>query len=719
MRHKIKDFIFYKLIEKNPHILKDYQMYKWAHSEKKENKIKSWTYIINLNIKYRLLKIQNSSISDNKKRTEFNQNNTPKKLMENTDASKKNNSKRIAKFPYLDGAESEVLRRPTPLQFVKQLMAYDVISFDIFDTLLLRPLAKPQHLFMILGDKHNCVNFMSIRMEAEREARNLAAIKKGNREVTIYDIYELIQLRTGIEKNYGVQVELETELNLCFANPYMKEVFEIVKSQNKKIIAISDMYLPKDMIVQLLEKSGYTGFQEVFVSSESNCSKRDKFLFKMALKKFDKTTRIIHVGDNYETDILSAKELGIATKHYNNVHEVGNKYRADGMSELIGSTYSGIINTHLHNGIKQYSPHYEFGFIYGGLYVLGYCKWIYDYAKKNNIDKILFLSRDGDIYQKVFNFLYKDMKNEYVYWSRIANTKYTIDKNRDDFLTRMVLHKALGVTEVTMKGLLKSLDLDEMISLLSKYNLNEDEIVHKGNVKLVEQFFVDNWEIVVEKLSEENEIVKEYFEKAIEGSKRVAVVDVGWIGSGGAGIKYLIEEKWNLDCKVYSLVAASRYWNHTANINQIMKNETEPYIFSRMYNRNLYDWHSNTNKGTNNIFFELFTQARYPSFAGFKKNESGYKLLFDVPEIENYKITEKIHKGIFDFVKIYNDTFSEYEYLFNITGYDAYLPFRMIIKDISFIKKYFGDVLYSRGVLADTENQVFEKLTDILEQANI
>jgi hypothetical protein len=63
--------------------------------------------------------------------------------------------------------------------------------------------------------------------------------------------------------------------------------------------------------------------------------------------------------------------------------------------------------------------------------------------------------------------------------------------------------------------------------------------------------------------------------------------------------------------------------------------------------------------------------------------------------------------------------FSNYDYLINISGYDAYQPFRMIIKDLRFIRNYFGDLRFSRGVMADTENQTFETLNDIMDQAGL
>lgn len=47
---------------------------------------------------------------------------------------------------FLDGAKSEILK-------------YDVISFDIFDTLLLRPFIKPTDLFWYIETKYNIKGF--------------------------------------------------------------------------------------------------------------------------------------------------------------------------------------------------------------------------------------------------------------------------------------------------------------------------------------------------------------------------------------------------------------------------------------------------------------------------------------------------------------------------------------------------------------------------------
>ena len=222
--------------------------------------------------------------------------------------------------------------------------------------------------------------------------------------------------------------------------------------------------------------------------------------------------------------------------------------------------------------------------------------------------------------------------------------------------------------------------------------------------------------MVLSAYADETERMRPIIQGTIGEAKHVAVVDVGWVGSGPLGLKYLIEQKWALGCKVDCLIAASKSGNHVSNINQLQNNDTTPYIFSRILNRDLYNTHTLSNNGTNSIYFEIFTQACSPSFSGISDNDD---FIFDIPEVENYQVIQEIHQGILDFAQKYYSTFKNYPYLFNISGYDAYLPFRMIIRELSFFKKYFGSFSYSRGVGMDAENQRNETLAQIMKKSNL
>lgn len=690
---KIKDKLYYFFAEKNWGVRREYVPYVAAHQEEHAKQPwKHWWILVKLNWHYRVLR-----------RTDI--------LVYEADAMQM--PKRH--LPYLDGAESELSIRRSTIHLAKDLMQYDIVSFDIFDTLILRPFANPADLFMLVGKRLNRMEFYRIRTDAERRAREDSMLRNGHSEITLYDIYDVIEKRTGIPKELGVQTELQVELDYCFANQYMQQVFRLLQEQGKPIVVVSDMYIPQALMVKLLEKCGYTGYEKLYVSCDYGCSKRSQSLYKYVQRDYEEKS-IIHVGDNSISDVQSAQAVGLATYYYKNCHEIGAPYRADGMSELVGSAYAGIVNTHLHSSDKTYSPYYEYGFIYGGLYVLGFCSWIHRRAKQEGIDKILFLSRDGAIYQRVFNMMFDDVPNEYFLWSRIANTKYTLQKNKEDFLKRMVYYRACAPTATTAKSLLDSLSLGRFAKYLSAYGLTLDTLVVKENVKPIEQLFIDHWDEVCCAFSAEKELVKEYIVEKLGSAQKVAIVDVGWLGSGPMGLKYLIENEYALDCKVYCWLAAARSPTHTDIMTELMDDTIESYMFSRFYNRNNFDTHANTNKGLNNIFFEMFTQDVTPSYAGFTEC-GGFK--YDVIEVENYDIVRSIHEGIFDFCKQYYMQFNIDDVMLNVSGYDAYLPYRMIIRDLGFIKNYLSTLSFARTVMGDGNKQKIETVNELLVQAGI
>ncbi|GIP55877.1 HAD family hydrolase [Paenibacillus vini] len=689
MLKRIKEKLFYYVAEKNPHILREYQQYRWNNEElHRKNRLKSWSLLVRLNWKYRNFKKNNSS-----------------------------NTVQIKgpRVPYLKGPESSVYKRATPHHFAKDLLQYDIVSFDIFDTLVLRPFTKPVDLFMIVGQKLNYNGFYSLRIEAERAVRAISDDNEGTREITIEEIYKYIEKNTGIPKEQGIKAEFETEIDFCFANPYMKRVFDILQSHKKRMIIVSDMYYPKNMMNKLLEECGYTGYENIFVSCDYKISKSRKDLYNVVRNEFGDDLRIVHIGDNIHADINNAKEMGFETRYYKNVHEIGNQYRADGMSELIGSGYSGVVNTHLHNGTKEFSPAYEYGFIYGGLYIAGFCNWIHSYSKVNNIDKVIFLARDGDIYKKVYDELFDDIPSEYLLWSRIAHMKYLLQKDRNIFLKRNIDYRISSKQDITISSILTSIGLSQLSNKLIYWNLNREDKITQENADHLKKFFIDNIDEIIAIYKKGSDLAKEYVHSLIGEAKKVAIVDVGWNGTGPLGLKVLIEEEWNLSCEVSCLLAASG-GPPTDIIANIQTEKIESYIFSRSNNRNLYDTHFSTNKGANSAIFELFTQAKSPSFSGFNNSELDFEFTFDLAEVENYSKIEEIHQGIIDFVKSYFTTFNKYPYMFNIAGYDAYLPFRMIIRDLSYIKNFFSDFVFNLNTGGDLEKKNVDTLGETLRK---
>ena len=99
---------------------------------------------------------------------------------------------------------------------------YKLISVDIFDTLLLRAVAKPIDIFekvwedVLKEDKArtelNPSEYKKLRVEMERRARNEAE----NREVTLSQIYQQYPSYI-VEEIEGLRhLEIQTEGEYCF-----------------------------------------------------------------------------------------------------------------------------------------------------------------------------------------------------------------------------------------------------------------------------------------------------------------------------------------------------------------------------------------------------------------------------------------------------------------------------------------------------------------------
>ncbi len=122
---------------------------------------------------------------------------------------------------YSKASESSLSCGENPEAFADRLMEYDIVSFDVFDTLLLRPFSNPADLFFFVGMELNYPDFKRLRIQAEEKARQIKEQRQGTREVTLEEIWTVLETETGISKERGMKIEWEWEKKCCYANPYL------------------------------------------------------------------------------------------------------------------------------------------------------------------------------------------------------------------------------------------------------------------------------------------------------------------------------------------------------------------------------------------------------------------------------------------------------------------------------------------------------------------
>ncbi len=605
-------------------------------------------------------------------------------------------------------SESEAYLKANPnlsvAAYVDKLKDYDIISFDVFDTLIFRPFSIPTDLFFLVGESFDIMDFKNIRTWAEWDAREKSKKRNNHTEIGLKEIWENLEKETGLSAEEGIKIEQKTEQKLCYTNPFMLEVWKRLQSMNKKLIIVSDMYLSEDCIAKILENAGFTGIEKIYVSNTYHKSKADGSLYREVIKDYNGFS-IAHVGDNPHSDDKMARNCGITVLPYPNINKNVLLYRPMDMSAIVGSAYRAIVSSHLYNGLNSYAMEYEYGFIYGGLFAVGYCSFIHEYYKQQGLDKLLFLSRDGDILKQVYDFLYPEDSTEYVYWSRKAAAKLMANEDKHDFFRRFLYHKVNQ--KYTIADILHSMDLDcltEQLDIKSDEELKKsDEELTDKNVRLLKQFIEAKWEQVLAVYEPQMTAARKYYAQVLDGCSRVAAVDIGWAGSGAMALSHLVEKVWKIPCQVTGIIAGTNtIHNAEPDASEIFlqKGKLTAYLYSQSHNIDLLKKHD-PNKDYN-VFWELMLSSPTPQFAGFyegKTSEASSQYLeelditldfcqVDIEDTEKEDTIKeniekenmekerirKIQEGILAFAHEYHRHFKDFPYMFRISGRDAYAP---------------------------------------------
>jgi predicted HAD superfamily hydrolase len=317
---------------------------------------------------------------------------------------------------------------------IKNIKNYDVISFDIFDTLIRRDVFEPTDLFLLLEDITK-----ESRINSEIRARQLTT----NEDITIDDIYDCVENYKIEDKNKIKLKEKTLELTAISERSDIKEIYLESKKIGKKVIAITDMYLDRFTISIILRKHGYE-FDELYISGELKKTKHSGTIYEWLLGQNEyKNKKILHFGDNYNSDIINSKKHNIDSvytpsdrdflinnsKYFN--EEIVNKVKS--LDSIQGSLYLGLIaKTSKERQNENYW--YNFGFTYSGIFLYNYMSWLSEVAKQKKVKKLYFMARDAYVMKNIFDSFNTEIETEYFYCSRRSLFIPSIDSLDDETL---------------------------------------------------------------------------------------------------------------------------------------------------------------------------------------------------------------------------------------------------------------------------------------------
>ncbi len=707
--------LVYYMTEKNWGVRREYSKYLDIHEECSNSKAKKFKIIWQLNWHYRILRRKDycfdeleeleqnvyaqpymdiEAVKPTVKKTEseishISESGSTKRTSEQKDvkAAKPTAKKTGSKVSRKDDiSESMSTKRMSEGELVAIMSEYDVISFDIFDTVILRNVLEPKDVFEIMASEMGFSDFCRLRVEAESAARKLKDKKCDIREVTLEEIYDVLNNYYGIDKSI-MQREIEIEKDLCRANPYFLKIYKLLLFMEKTVIFMTDMYLPKAVIEDILHSNGYDVYDEVFLSNELGICKGDGKLQRYVYSNYLNGRTAFHIGDNYNSDVRKARAAGFEEKYYPSVREAAANYIEPNLDGIAGSFYRGIINNALHNGTWSENIHYEYGFKTGGILTCGYCDFINKTAREKGTDLILFCSRDCDVVHKVYNKHYKMFDNEYIYVSRFALLSLMPERFMYDIFNRSILKNHNLFPNKNIKMLLEDAGLECLLPYLDEYGLTP--YCHPGIAKMerLKQFVLSHADIVKANASMSIEGAKKYFSDIIGNHKSILVVDIGWSGSSITALKHFTDLYFpskGIDVYGTLLLADRTKWT-TINISNGL---ISPYITSALNDiliaQKQFD---KMTKDENSFYTERLFTSTDSSLESYNIDDNGnVVLIFGGNKPENADLILEMQRGIKDFSDTFNKVTAPYKQMCYISPYIAYAPFLSNLKRRNYLK---------------------------------
>lgn len=326
---------------------------------------------------------------------------------------------------------------------IQQIRNVEVVSFDLFDTLIARNILWFEDLVEIIEQKlHNkgvdIRDFVQKRISLEKKL-------SCGRSPKLEEIYAELLKDLNVEDFNAfelAELEYRTDCELICPRKDMIGLIHQIKKLGKSVYITTDSYYTKQQIEFLLKQNGIDEIDGVIVSCEYDTKKTEK-LFEKLIEAAG-TSRIIHIGDDIASDIESAMAWGLKSFHIYNTEELLDKVGGLGLisdnMNLSDRIRIGMFKTRLFNSPFQFEDSEkkitvkdveDLGYLFIAPIILDFVEWFSEQIDKYKLKNIWFSARDGYLIQKVFALMFPDTKSDYFLTSRISAIRAGVDSVSD------------------------------------------------------------------------------------------------------------------------------------------------------------------------------------------------------------------------------------------------------------------------------------------------
>ena len=428
-------------------------------------------------------------------------------------------------------------------------MSGEIVSFDIFDTLLMRAVAEPYHVNEIIRFKvedllGKSFDFPTFRISAEVEARQV----KGG-DVTLDDIYKSFSKLSKLDEATCKKIrelEVSTEVELALPREEVVAWFNELRSQYRKNIwLLSDMYMQTPDLERLLKKCGVTGYDKLLISCETGMRKDTAAVWEHFIKEgLNAPYKLIHLGDNETSDIQLSGDRKFSTYHLINARDLFSltpfgkmlAERLDRKKSLYAGILLGVVlakkfqspfalNAEMSErpGKIVLKNFRDFGYWFFGIPILTFILWLIQKTREDGIKRILFLARDGYFLQPLYKLVtqllnVETLPSDYFYASRRAVTVASVEN----------ISHVDDIVKLNFEGTLK-----QLFKVRFGLELGDDtkiSLPHES-FALVKKFIDRHAEEILSHVATEQKNYKKYIATLGGNFDNVGLVDMGYSGT--------------------------------------------------------------------------------------------------------------------------------------------------------------------------------------------
>lgn len=421
------------------------------------------------------------------------------------------------------------------------IFSYELVSMDIFDTVLHRAVKVPQDLFLEVGRRAvgeglldstmTAAEFAFLRAEMEKNARKQKSETEQTTEVSFIEIW---QQAPGYLLNLQklAALELTIELELSFSNPYLFSLISELRKKRKKISFTSDTYFEQHFIIQLFEKAGITiSDTELLLSNERKVDKAGGKLFSdLLLMHSDiKPAQILHIGDNLVSDSVQANKLGITSIYLANIHR-STEYTQRHL--LLGSSAAENPLSTLYRLGNAREPLDEgnffrhFGAAVYGPVLASFCLWVVADARRRGIKLICPIMREARVFTPLLKAaataLGADIAVKDFYISRKAAFLPAMKELNKETIAHFFIRR-----HFTLSDLVAELKLPDLPAELQEYSTVLLSDIDNTEI-LYQYLYSDPVQYAARETSyRARELLVKYASSIFEAESAVAMIDLG------------------------------------------------------------------------------------------------------------------------------------------------------------------------------------------------